>query len=61
VELHRNSPFAEYSNKGFLMSIGAMITFATINAIVAYYYYAPDSKRVIMRRNEGEGEKEKDE
>lgn len=39
VELHRNSPFAEYSSKGFLLSIIAMITFATINAIVAYYYY----------------------
>ena len=39
VELHRYSPFSEYSSKGFLISIAAMITFATVNAIVAYYYY----------------------
>lgn len=47
VELHRNSPFLEYSSKGFLMSIVAMISFATINAIVAYYYYATESETQV--------------
>lgn len=38
-DIRKSSPFSGYSNKGFLLSIVAMILLATINAIVAYYYY----------------------
>lgn len=34
AEIKRATPFAEYSSKGFLMSVVAMLTLATINAIL---------------------------
>ncbi len=49
VDIHRSSPFSEYSSKGFLMSIIAMLTLATIDTIVAYYYYYNDGAHLEER------------